>query len=704
MKKKYFLITILIAFLLPNFFSTISSTNNENNYQNYQSEEINIDSSKYLNLSYQKGNFYSWNQIDNVDQHIIGIFTENEQSYLLDNVGIFWTLDYQIINFYRIDNKNAIVQIAYFQDENKEEYFNKNFFVQLENNKMIIIGSAIRSENPYFAVLKENDVKYIVAYGIGLDLIEIKTQNVKTLIRPADNSRCINSFYSIDNNSGIFIGSDQYFYLLKDITGTLTQVKINLRASTKNNPNNVVVINDRKIVIRDKENALYFVELNQNVIVNAWKKLSIAKNIAFVLNEDTFILNVSEKNSGSENGIPYLIKVNNWNNLIRIPNIKSIKNFMIISNNNGIFIDKNLTANMFTYQNNNDSFILSNFGTLNSFQFVNNNLFFGTFQNQNLLMSHESNQVWSAKKNIQFISNGNGNLLNTVIRTKEADIEYQNTYFSDESVNFSINDNKLVEVVILSKSEKNILKPKRNNVTYTFLNFDDYHIIIKFVNNDLSFSLDYYVKIKDFSNKSLINISGPNITSYVGYAKITLENKLYDIKSINQSNTFRINKYNYNYLQYVQLFVYDDTKNMVVKNVFNLSENNEIKINDSHEIFFFGLKIVNLLNQVSWIYLGFNKNGVQPMLNFWDTSFGKNLMNKALARRHLKTDLKNMNSQQIQKLIQISVNWQAIEIQGKLIIIGLISIFFIALMGMIFSIGYNIFLNKKILITEWWKK
>lgn len=706
MKKVYFLVVTLIMFLIPGVTSIAKnvSLTETNIFNNLNNDEINFDSSKYLDLSYQDGNFYSWNQTDDTNQHVVGIFTNNnQQSYLLDNLGIFWSLDWQIFNFYRISDNIGVAQIAYFQNENKEEFFNRNFFVYLKDNKMTIGSAPILSENPYFVGLKQNDSKYIVSYGLGLDLIEITTQKVKTLIAPNKNSGFMTSFYSVSSESGIFVGSDQYYYLMKNITSTATQTKINLKAPLFHS-NNVVSVNEENLIIRDENSNLYFINISQDIVINDWKKKSSAKKIAFLINQDTFILNISEKNSGSEYGAPYLVKTDNWNSLIKINNITSIRDFMILNENSGIFIDKNLTANIFTYQTN-DSFNVNKIGTLYSFQFINKSLFFGTVQNRNLLVSQQINKIWGVQKNIHFFSNGNGNLLNTVIRGKEKDIFYQNTYFSDAAVNFSITDRKLVEIVITSKSGTNILRPKQHSASYVFSDFDNYHIVIKFNDNGTIFILEYDVKIRNFPTQDLINIVGSNvITSYVGYAKVGLKDNLYDVKSINQDETFKVNKYDYEYLQYVQLVVYDDdTKNMVVKNVFNLTENSEIKGKNDEIIdksFFFGLKVVNLLNQENWIYLGFTKNGVQPMVNFWDTDFGKNLMNKALARRYLRAELKDMNSQQIKQLIWISNTWEAREIQGKAIVIIVITVFFVALVSSVFSIGYNIFLNKQIEFTE----
>lgn len=699
MKKIYFLISILIAFLIP----SVNASFTKKDFL-IKNEDINITAGKYLNLSYQNGQFYLWDNSSNSDQHAIGIFINNDQSYLLDNFGVFWSLDYQIINFTRISNQHGIAKIKYFQDENKTEYFNQNFIIKLENNSLTVDSSTILSSTYSGYTILDETNEVFVAYGIGLDLIEIQNNNqVTTLILPYDKGDFPTLFYTINSSSGIFVAGDKYFYLLQNISsgGQVTQIKIELQTPNKNN-NNVVVINSNNVLIRAEENTLHVIDSSNGNIINSYSPIdeiwSKANNFAFALTVDTFILNISFDNAATE-GRPYLVKINDWNNLVAIPNIKTLEEFKISNNssNSGIFINRDLEANNFTYQSSDDTFVITKLGKLNSFQLINDKLSFASYGNNNLLLSPEINPAWAIKTNIEFSnqhSNQQSNFLNNMIVTPDEIVNNQNTYITNGTVNLTINDPSLVEVIVESQSGTRILRPERNIVNYNFLNFDDYKLTITFTTSSTNQSLNYQVNIINFINKNLVNISGQNLISYVGVTK----SQLYDIKVVDQTNAFTIDNYDYRYLQYVDLSVFEDATNIVVKNVYKLKNNSKIKI--SGEDNFYGLKIVNLLNQVESIYLGFSKDAINPMVDFWSTNYGKNLMNQALGHRYLEKELRAMNSEQILQLISASNTWHAIAIQGKAIVIIVVTIFAIALAATLTSIIANIILDKQIEIEE----
>lgn len=706
MRKSYFLMTILLLLFASSFTTIVGNLNDDNSNVADNNPEINIPDARYLNLSYKNGAFYSWDQTDNDEQHIIGIFSTDDQSFLLDNFGVFWSLDYQIINFSRINETKGIAEIKYFQAENKREYFNKNFLIELNqaNKNITMNNTPLAIDNTNITVLNEN---YAVASGVGLELIDISNpENINYIIPAYENDETFpTSFYRINDDSGIFVNDDQYFYLVTNISsGNVTKTKIELEASLKDD---VVVIDDNHLVIRDEDNILYFAVIEgTNVTFDPWGendnnfRTSKAKNVAFRLTDDTFIVNFSFVNSSSEYGAAYLVKINDWKTLIDIPNLKTISNLMFTDENSGILVDKDLTASNFIYQSDNDSFDLATLGTLNNFQFINKNLIYGSIKEDNLLISKNLNQMWALRQNVQFNLrniNSSDNLLNHVIRTKdEEEINYQNTYFANGSANLTITDAKLIQVTIASSSGQRILKPTNNTVDFAFLAFDTYQVEINFTNDGVEDFLTYQVKIVNFAEQKLLAITGSDIISYVGSAK----KNLYDIKAIDSKNAFTINDYNYDYLQYAELAIYDDAKDIVTRNVYKLQENSEIKINTLEPDLFYGVKTINLLNQVNWTYLGFIRNNVLPMADFWDSPDGQDLMKQALMHRYLERDLRKISAEEINKLMIISDGWYSIAIQGKATVITIISIFVIALISIIAAISSNVYLNKKIAIVQ----
>lgn len=698
MKRKFFLINILLFFLAPSLISTFSSIPKINLHENNaEIAAINVATENYLNLSYQNGIFYSWDQTDSDEQHSIGIFSIDGQSYLLDNFGVFWSLDYQITKFYRVSDQRGIARIKYYQDENQKEYTDGNFIVELNNNKMTFVSTTpLATENNDFVVLSDTSV---VSYGVGLDFIDMSNQSVTNLIPPYENGKFPTSFTKINADSGIFVDGDQYFYLLKNITSSAigSKEKINLQAPFSN-ATNVVTINDSNVVLRSSNNGLYFLDTNDVSNIRDWQTNSHAKNIAFVLSQDTFILNVDYFNPTIQYGKPYLVKTSDWENLIEIPNIKTISNFGFTNDANGVLIDKDLIASDFTYNSADDTFVLTNLGTLNNFQFVNKNLVFGSVKENNLLISSKANKVWAATNSIQLAKTSSkltDNLLNNVIVTKDEEIDYKNSFFADGPATLNVTNEALVNVEIKSASVNRILTPIRNQVTYEFSNFETYQVAANFFSDDTAYTLNYQVTIVSFLNKSLLEISGTNLVSYVGASK----ELLYDIKSLDKTGVFTIDQFDYSYLQYVQLLIFHDAENMVVENRHNLISVTEVKFSEANEDYFYGVKMVNLLNQISWIYLGFS-NGTKPMIDFWDTERGQSLMNQALTHKWLERDLRNLNAQQIENLLITSRNWTSIEVQGKAIVISLVSVFAIALAAIVISIGYNIHLNEWIEIRQ----
>lgn len=713
MKKNYFLISIFAILFIPGLISGLSSTDIKTQEINEDTEPINIAPENYLNLSFQNGTFYSWNQmpIEQNEQHIVGVFNTKEESFLLDNFGVFWSLDYQINKFHRINDQYGIAQIKYFQDQEKNGYIDRNFVVKLENNQIKITSSPINTENFTFVTLNDN---YILASGLGLDLIQIDNQgvlvgDVKILVPPYEKEGfATTAFYMIDENSGFFVDSDRSFSLLKNIRTKPEPDRqlLDIKAPSKTGKN-AVVVSEKKAVLRDEQNNLYFVDIDQGTFEpwldeesNSIK--SNAKNIAFALDTEDFILNITVTNSSSEYGTPYLVKINEWKKLEEIPEIKTISNFMITDKdeNKGVFIDKNLNATNFIYEN--EKFSINTFGNLNNVQFINKNLIFGSLKGHDLLISEAGNNIWAKMKSVNFAPNSirtSDNLLNNMIVVEgEEPIDYQNTYFANGSASISVTDDVLKQVTIKNSTGQRILTPPvgSHNINFTFSNFDKYQVTIEF-NNDVE--LFYQVNIINFANKELFKISSSSsdISSYVG----TTKDVLYDIKIIDQKDTFTISDYDYNFLEYIELTIYGDAKDMVVKNVYNLQGASEIKKGDATDPdLFFGLKTVNLLNQVNWVYLGFSSNGVAPMPDFWDTEKGQDLMYQALMHRYLERDLRKMNSQEIEKLMDDSIGWHSIATQGKAIVFTIISIFGVSIIAIIVSIIVNSYFDRRIEIAQ----
>lgn len=707
--KKSFLISIFVILFAPTLMSNFSIFE-KNNINETDDTATDIPSENYLNLNYHNGTFFPWDQSSvgeqASEQYIIGVFSTSKQSYLLDNLGVFHTLEYEISKFSRITAQLGVALIKYVADETGEEHFNESFIVKLENNTMKIVSPILFTENPNFIILDKNN---LVATGIGLDLIilndegEVSTDS-KTLIPPYANGKYFKtSFVAIDENRGIFIGDDKYFYYLSDIKNNSDPIKINLTAPNQNT--NIIVVDKEHVVLRAQDNVLYYINVNQPDVLNTWMinekpVTSNAKNLAFIINDESFILNIGTGNSSTEYGSAYLVKKSEWNDLQKIPNIATISDFTFTNQEEGkgIFVDKDLKAYNFLYAEN--DFTISNFGTLYDFQFINKDLIFGSLNGNNFLISETPNKIWAFNKSIEFTpvsSKTTDNLLNNVIVTKDEEIFYQNTYFANGSSSIIVEDNSLQQIQVEDSSGGiRIIKPSLNthSATYNFLNFDEYKVTISFFSDSSTYELVYQVKIINFAKQELVTIlsSGSAPTSYVGSSKEVL----YDIKTVPQRDTFTIDGFNYNYLQYAELTTFGDTKDMVVKNLHILQPDTEVKFTVQDKNLFFGVRVVNLLNQVSWIYLGFIQDGVLPMTDFWDTTHGQDLLNQALMHRYLERDLRRMNSDQIKSLILDSHNWHSIAVQGKAIVITIISVFAISIFAIMASILRNAVLNKKI--------
>lgn len=711
--KKSFLISMFAILFVPTLMSSGFKQNSINEADD-KSVVTNIPSENYLNLNYSNGTFFPWDQSNTgeepSEQYIIGVFSTNEQSYLLDNFGVFHTLEYEISKFSAITNQLGVALIKYFEDENGAGSFNESFIVKLENNKITIVSPILFSENPNFTVLDKNN---LVAAGIGLDLIILNddgevSSDSKNLIPPYANDKYFKtSFVALDENRGIFVGDDKYFYYLSDIKNNVEPIKINL--TTPNQNTNVVVIDKDHVVLRTEGNALYYVDVNQPNVLNAWMNgdqpvTSNAKNLAFIVNDESFILNIAVGNSSTEYGSAFLVKKSDWDNLQEIPNIATVSNFAFTNQTEGkgIFVDKDLQAYSFVYAD--DKFTTSNLGALYNFQLINQDLIFGSLNGNNFLISGTPNKTWAFNKSIKFVLNSSkttDNLLNNVIATKDEEISYQNTYFANGSSSITVEDSALQQIQIEDSSGGiRIIKPSLNSdtATYDFLNFDEYKVTISFFSDSTTYELVYQVKIVNFAKQELVKIlsSGSTLNSYVGSSKEVL----YDIKAIDQKDTFTIDGFNYNYLQYAELTTFGDTKDMVVKSLHLLQPDTEVKINNQDKSLFFGVRIVNLLNQVNWIYLGFTEDGKMPMTDFWDTAHGQDLLNQALMHRYLERDLRAMNSNQVKNLLLDSNNWHSIAVQGKAIVITIISVFGISILAIITSIIRNAVLNKKIMALQ----
>lgn len=709
--KKSFLISMFVILFAPTLMSNFGILEKNNISKTDNNIAVtDIPSENYLDLIYHNGVFFPWNQAtlsaEPSEQYVIGVFSTNEQSYLLDNLGVFHTLEYEIGKFSRITDQLGVALIKYLEDENGEEHFNESFIVKLDNNKMSIVSPILFSKNSNFTVLDKNN---LVATGIGLDLVilnddgEVST-NSKNLIPPYANGKYFKtSFVAIDENRGIFIGDNKYFYYLSDIKNNSAPIKINL--TTPNQNTNVVVIDKDHVVLRGEGNALYYIDVNQPDVLNAWvvnekPVTSNAKNLAFIVDAESFILNVALGNSSTEYGSAFLVKKSEWNNLQKIPNIATIGNFTFTNQaeGKGIFIDKDLQAYNFLYAD--AKFTISNLGALYDFQFINQDLIFGSLNGNNFLISATPNKTWAFNKSIIFTPNSlrtTDNLLNNVIMTKDEEISYQNTYFADGSSSIIVEDNALQQIQIEDSSGGiRIIKPSlnSNSAIYDFLNFDEYKVTISFFSDSTIYELVYQVKIVNFAKQDLVKIlsSGSTIKSYVGSSKEVL----YDIKAIEQKDTFIIDGFNYNYLQYAELTTFGDTKDMVLKNLHLLQPNSQVKFDSQEKNLFFGVRIVNLLNQVSWVYLGFTQNGKLPMIDFWDTTNGQDLLKQALMHRYLERDLRAMNSNQIKSLMLDSNNWHSIAVQGKAIVITIIIVFGISIFAILGSSIRNAVLNKKI--------
>lgn len=676
---------------------------NPKNNPNLTSDNINIDKDKYLPLAYNNGQFFSWNHSNITSEHATGIYTSNDnKSYLLTNTGVFINLNYQILNFTRINDALGIAQISSYIDSTGLLWTNKNFIVALDSigNFIVQYDKPIKTQNNDFVIV---DDTHFFAYGVGLDLITISGNNiiVTSKVNPYENGYFPTNLYLLDATSALFINGDKQIYYLTDILGNFTRQALGVYIFA--NSNKVIgIIDNKHFVFRDYGSEVYYYDLAimQFSDLNC---ISYAYNFFFQINSDEFIINTSHNNGTYNFGIPYLFNINNLSQPIIIAIKNNLINMVVNPYNQGVFIDGISVAYRFELVN--DKFNFTKIGNIDHYQDINQNLGFGSFQGTDFLLAATSNLNWLLQKSIIIspISNNPMNFINNLIPANQAMIDHKNSYFSNGFLNLKINNKDLVSATVVSTQGTINLNPVNNIIDYNFSAFLKYKLTINFITNGNSYQFTYQINIDNFTENKLFNIFAPNIINYVGYTN----NQLYDIQAIDSHASFTVTAFNYDLLQSVQLIRFDT--NLVIRSIINVNQGDTIALSviDRYALreYLCALKVEDFLNQTTMIYLGFiQDDGTKPMPPFWESTKGQDLRKEALLRNYTDKQLDAMNAAAINKLIQEATAWNLIKVQATTLAYIIIGAITISSSAAIISFIYNLYLKRKTRLNPKMKK
>lgn len=675
---------------------TISLTSiaslNQFKIKNYQKTEIEENTTilkeQSLPLAFETGNFYQWNESDE-SSIIAGIFTNSQaQSYLLNNDGTYNNLDLQITNFISFNNNIGIASLNNFHKSDGNNFINSSFLMTktgVSNN-----ATAIETPNHTFVNFGDN----IISSDIGADLIDVSGK-VTNLVPPYRYGKGKTSFTTINNNFGVFVGSNQHCYILKN-DGKITPIMINdTKPLIAPNPillNCFVGINDNGGIIRDNNGQLFLLTIDGNgnpktTPLTTDKMIPIfstTTNFFSKTNNNKGILNVNIENSSKFFGQPYTLDVTNPND-IKVMKINDhyMNNFIALNNKLGVFIDEQQIGYFV-----NDLLTFTKIGFCINFQKINDNLGIIDNNSSKSLLSTIKNNHWSRINTINFKKSKYEQLLNfinsDIDKNKTTAVDRTNNLISNNNLVLSVTNNDLTNITI---NDDPPLSPNINNSITTIISSNS-KVNIKFKDGEI---INYQVLIY---NENILPTLDNNTNTNFKYVGI-VNNNLYDINSTNTNDGFTIN-FDYNTtIQFVNIITIDSTT-MNKINLWTLKPKTTFKLMAKNNSEVYLLQTVNWNNISNWQYFTIYDSDILPIVEFWTTTAGIKLWNTALKLNYSVNQLQSMNATQIDNLKKLSINWKITETHGNILGYIISSFLNISLILAIVAIIYDWYLKQQI--------